>query len=52
MPIDYMLLKLWAFDGLTGQKLWNVNLGEQTAAGNFATGIVNAYDGWLIFLVL
>ena len=49
MPIDYMLLKLWAFDGLTDQELWNVNLGEQTAVGNFATGIVDAHDGGLTF---
>ena len=49
MPTDYMLLNLWAFDGLTGQELWNVNLGEETAGENFATGIVNAYDGGLTF---
>ena len=49
MPTDYMLLNLWAFDVLSGQELWNVNLGEETAGENFATGIVNAYDGGLTF---
>ena len=49
MPTDYMLLNLWAFDVLTGQELWNVNHGEETAGENFATGIVNAYDGGLTF---
>ena len=49
MPTDYMLSNLWAFDVLTGQELWNVNHGEETAGENFATGIVNAYDGGLTF---
>lgn len=49
MPTDYMLSNLWAFDVLTGQELWNVNHGEATAGENFATGIVNAYDGGLTF---
>ena len=49
MPTDYMLLNLWAFDVSTGQELWNVNHGEETAGENFATGIVNAYDGGLTF---
>ena len=49
MPADYMLSNLWAFDVLTGQELWNVNHGEETAGENFATGIVNAYDGGLTF---
>ena len=49
MPTDYMLSNLWAFDVLTGQELWNVNYSEETAGENFATGIVNAYDGGLTF---
>ena len=49
MPTDYMLSNLWAFDVLTGQELWNVNYSEETAGENFATGIVNAYDGGLSF---
>ena len=49
LPTDYMLLNLWSFDVLTGQELWNVNYGEETAGENFATGIVNAYDGGLTF---
>ena len=49
LPTDYMLLNLWAFDVLTGQELWNVNYSEETAGENFATGIVNAYDGGLSF---
>ena len=49
MPTDYMLSNLWAFDVLTGQELWNVNYSEETAGENFATGIVNAYDGGLMF---
>jgi outer membrane protein assembly factor BamB len=49
LPTDYMLLNLWAFDVLTGQELWNVNHGEETAGENFATGIVNAYDGGFTF---
>ena len=49
LPTDYMLLNLWAFDVLTGQELWNVNYSEETAGENFATGIVNAYDGGLTF---
>ena len=44
-----MLLNLWAFDILTGQELWNINHGQETAGENFATGIVNAYDGGLTF---
>ena len=49
LPTDYMLLNLWAFDILTGQELWNINHGQETAGENFATGIVNAYDGGLTF---
>ena len=49
IPTDYMLSNLWAFDVLTGQELWNVNYSEETAGENFATGIVNAYDGGLTF---
>ena len=50
LPTDYMLLNLWAFDVFTGQELWNVNHGEETAGENFATGIVNAYgEGFTFF---
>ena len=49
MPTDYMLLNLWAFDRLTVQELWNINYSDETAGENFATGIVNAYDGGLTF---
>ena len=49
MPTDYMLLNLWGFDALTGQELWNVTHGQETAGENFATGIVNGYDGGFTF---
>ena len=50
LPTDYMLLNLWAFDVFTGQELWNVNHGEETAGENFATGIVNTYgEGFTFF---
>ena len=52
MPTDYMLLNLWGFDAVTGQELWNVTHGQETAGENFATGIVNGYDGGFTFLVL
>ena len=49
MPTDYMLLNLWGFDAVTGQELWNVTHGQETAGENFATGIVNGYDGGFTF---
>ena len=49
MPTDYMLLNLWGFDVMTGQELWNVTHGQETAGENFATGIVNGYDGGFTF---
>ena len=49
MPTDHMLLNLWGFDALTGQELWNVTHGQETAGENFATGIVNGYDGGFTF---
>ena len=49
MPTDYMLLNLWGFDVMTGQELWNVTHGQETAGENFATGIVNGYDRGFTF---
>ena len=49
MPTDYMLLNLWGFDAVTGQELWNVTHGQETAGENFATGIVNGYDRGFTF---
>ena len=49
MPTDYMLLSLWGFDVITGQELWNVTHGQETAGENFATGIVNGYDRGFTF---